>query len=61
VHEHCSSVGRTVHVVNLDPAADRFDYPVSVDVRDLVDVEARAPARLPCWVWACACAAVPVV
>jgi hypothetical protein len=30
VHEHCSSIGRTVHVVNLDPAADNFEYPVSV-------------------------------
>ena len=40
VHEHCASIGRTVHVVNLDPAADRFEYPVSLDVRSLVDAEA---------------------
>jgi hypothetical protein len=28
-------------VVNLDPAAERFDYDVSGDVRDLITVEAR--------------------
>lgn len=39
VHEHCSSIGRTVHVVNLDPAADNFEYPVSVDIRDLISLE----------------------
>lgn len=30
VFEHCQSIGRTVHVVNLDPAADHFEYPVSI-------------------------------
>ena len=25
VHEHCASIGRTVHIVNLDPAADHFE------------------------------------
>lgn len=39
IHEHCASVGRTVHIVNLDPAADRFDYPVSIDIKALIDVE----------------------
>ena len=38
---HCASVGRSVHVVNLDPAAERFDYDVSGDVRDLITVEVR--------------------
>lgn len=27
--------------MNLDPAADRFDYPVSLDIKTLIDVEAR--------------------
>ncbi len=40
VHAHCGSVGRSVHVVNLDPAAERFDYAVSGDVRDLITLEA---------------------
>lgn len=39
IQEHCGSVGRTLHIVNLDPAADKFEYAVSVDIRDLVDVE----------------------
>jgi GTPase SAR1 family protein len=28
-----------VHVVNLDPAADHFAYPVSADIRELVSLE----------------------
>lgn len=31
-----------MHVVNLDPAADRFEYSVSGDVRELVSLEARS-------------------
>ena len=30
VFKHCQSVKRSVHVVNLDPAAEHFDYPVEV-------------------------------
>jgi len=26
--KHCDVLRRTVHVVNLDPAAEHFDYPV---------------------------------
>lgn len=36
---HCQAIGRPVHCVNLDPAAEAFGYPVSVDVRDLVALE----------------------
>lgn len=39
VQEHCEIVRRTVHVVNLDPAADDFTYPLSFDIRDLVPLE----------------------
>ena len=28
--KHCENLRRTVHVVNLDPAAEHFDYPVLV-------------------------------
>ena len=28
--KHCEAIGRVVQVVNLDPAAEHFDYPVSV-------------------------------
>jgi hypothetical protein len=30
IFKHCDTVGRTVHVVNLDPAAEHFDYPVAI-------------------------------
>ncbi|QDZ18114.1 GPN-loop GTPase [Chloropicon primus] len=39
VGEHCTSVKRRVHFVNLDPAAESFEYPVSLDIRDLISVE----------------------
>mmetsp|Transcript_4409 Transcript_4409/g.8325 ORF Transcript_4409/g.8325 Transcript_4409/m.8325 type:complete len:291 (+) Transcript_4409:150-1022(+) len=39
IQEHCAATGRTVHVVNLDPAADAFKYQVSLDVRDLISLE----------------------
>ncbi|KAF3449126.1 hypothetical protein FNV43_RR09851 [Rhamnella rubrinervis] len=29
---HYETVGRTVHIVNLDPAAEKFDYPVAMGV-----------------------------
>eukprot|EP00300_Choanocystis_sp_HF-7_P042471 c9220_g1_i2.p1 GENE.c9220_g1_i2~~c9220_g1_i2.p1 ORF type:complete len:341 (+),score=66.52 c9220_g1_i2:121-1023(+) len=38
MYEHCSNIGRTVHVVNLDPAAEEFHYPVSVDIRTLINL-----------------------
>eukprot|EP00474_Spongospora_subterranea_P010328 CRZ10786.1 hypothetical protein [Spongospora subterranea] len=38
IHRHCENIGRTVHIVNLDPAADTFKYPVSIDIRDLISV-----------------------
>ena len=28
--KHCQTIKRAVHVVNLDPAAEHFDYPVEV-------------------------------
>lgn len=30
LHQHCETVGRAVHIVNLDPAAENFDYPVAM-------------------------------
>lgn len=36
IHQHCASTGRVVQVINLDPAADAFHYPVSADIRDLI-------------------------
>ncbi|KAL0023075.1 hypothetical protein WJX79_009603 [Trebouxia sp. C0005] len=39
LRQHCETIGRTVHIVNLDPAAEEFQYPVSFDIRDLVTLE----------------------
>uniref|UniRef100_A0A1I7WUY3 GPN-loop GTPase 3 n=1 Tax=Heterorhabditis bacteriophora TaxID=37862 RepID=A0A1I7WUY3_HETBA len=39
IYNHCISIGRQVHVVNLDPAAEVFNYPATADVRDLVSVD----------------------
>ena len=37
--EHCENSRRSVHVVNLDPAAENFDFPVSIDIKELVSVD----------------------
>ncbi|PNW83992.1 hypothetical protein CHLRE_04g212650v5 [Chlamydomonas reinhardtii] len=39
LYEHCLAIKRSVHCVNLDPAAEAFQYPVSFDIRDLVSLE----------------------
>lgn len=30
LYEHCVAARRSIHVVNLDPAAENFDYPVAM-------------------------------
>mmetsp|Transcript_19529 Transcript_19529/g.40762 ORF Transcript_19529/g.40762 Transcript_19529/m.40762 type:complete len:266 (-) Transcript_19529:39-836(-) len=39
LQEHCANGGRRIHVANLDPGADHFNYDVAFDIRDLVSVE----------------------
>jgi len=39
IRQHCENIKRTVHVVNLDPAAEQFNYPVSIDIKELVVLE----------------------
>eukprot|EP01084_Bolivina_argentea_P150981 263587_1 len=39
IYEHCCVQRRTVHVINLDPAAETFKYPVSIDIRDLISLD----------------------
>lgn len=36
---HAQSLGRSVHLFNLDPAAEKFEYPPSIDIRDLISLE----------------------
>lgn len=30
LYRHCETTGRSIHIVNLDPAAEQFDYPVAM-------------------------------
>lgn len=39
LYQHCETVRRSIHVVNLDPAAENFDYPVAMDVRELISLD----------------------
>ena len=35
---HAQTLGRTVHLFNLDPAADKFDYEPTIDIRELISL-----------------------
>uniref|UniRef100_A0A8C8K0K5 GPN-loop GTPase 3 n=1 Tax=Oncorhynchus tshawytscha TaxID=74940 RepID=A0A8C8K0K5_ONCTS len=37
--QHAAAINRSVQVVNLDPAAEHFDYPVMADIRELIMVD----------------------
>ncbi|KAK7087703.1 GPN-loop GTPase 3-like [Littorina saxatilis] len=37
--KHCEVLRRSVQVVNLDPAAEHFDYPVHADIRELIHID----------------------
>jgi GPN-loop GTPase len=39
LQRYCNDSQRIVHVVNLDPAAEDFEYAVSVDLRELISVD----------------------
>ncbi|KAJ3442558.1 gpn-loop gtpase 3 [Anaeramoeba flamelloides] len=39
IRQFCENGSRSVHCINLDPAAEDLDYPVSVDIRDLISVD----------------------
>ncbi|CAO3648339.1 unnamed protein product [Mucor hiemalis] len=36
---HCQTAGRKVHLVNLDPAAEHFEYEPTIDIRELITLE----------------------
>lgn len=37
--QHAEAINRSVQVVNLDPAAEHFTYPVMADIRELIQVD----------------------
>lgn len=39
IQSHCLSIKRTVRIINLDPAAENFEYDVDVDIKELISVE----------------------
>jgi len=36
---HAHSLGRSIHLFNLDPAAEQFEYEPSIDIRELITLE----------------------
>ncbi|ODV84222.1 hypothetical protein CANARDRAFT_29377 [[Candida] arabinofermentans NRRL YB-2248] len=36
---HMQSIGRTAHIVNLDPAAEPTEFSFSIDIRDLISLQ----------------------
>ncbi|VDM17006.1 unnamed protein product [Hydatigera taeniaeformis] len=39
IQRHCETIRRSCRVVNLDPAAEYFEYTPSADIRDLIQVD----------------------
>mmetsp|Transcript_10006 Transcript_10006/g.15116 ORF Transcript_10006/g.15116 Transcript_10006/m.15116 type:complete len:273 (-) Transcript_10006:45-863(-) len=39
IQEHCKAIKRTMHVANLDPAAECFEYEPLFDIRELISLE----------------------
>lgn len=39
IQDHGKATRRTIHVANLDPAAEFFDYDPSFDIKDLVNID----------------------
>lgn len=39
LYRYCENMQRSIHIVNLDPAAENFDYPVAMDIRELISLD----------------------
>nr|XP_043618823.1 GPN-loop GTPase 3-like [Erigeron canadensis] len=39
LYQHCEATRRRIHFVNLDPAAENFDYLVAIDIRELISLD----------------------
>ncbi|XP_078176355.1 P-loop containing nucleoside triphosphate hydrolases superfamily protein [Carex rostrata] len=39
LYDHCVTTRRRIDIVNLDPAAENFNYPVSMDIRELISLD----------------------
>jgi hypothetical protein len=38
MYEHALATKRNFHIVNMDPAAEHFQYPISIDIRELISL-----------------------
>ncbi|KAJ3124910.1 GPN-loop GTPase 3 [Nowakowskiella sp. JEL0407] len=36
---HCQAIKRSVHLINLDPAAENFEYTPTIDIKDLITLD----------------------
>ena len=39
IEKHAEVMKRHIKVVNLDPAAEYFEYPLTADIRDLIQLD----------------------
>ncbi|OII73523.1 ATP-binding domain 1 family protein [Cryptosporidium andersoni] len=39
IQKHCEVLGRSCHIINLDPAAEDFRYTCSIDIRELISLD----------------------
>lgn len=39
MQQHAADEGKVVEIVNLDPAAEYFDYEALVDIRELIQLD----------------------
>jgi len=47
---HCQNIGRAVHLVNLDPAAEKFEYEPSIGTVRKTN-KLRNGKEEPCCIW----------
>ena len=58
MYEHGQAAKRTFRIVNMDPAAEHFKYPVDIDIRELISLDGMPAsqserARADRVVWEC--------
>eukprot|EP01095_Lingulamoeba_sp_RSL-Kostka_P006696 TRINITY_DN210_c1_g1_i1.p1 TRINITY_DN210_c1_g1~~TRINITY_DN210_c1_g1_i1.p1 ORF type:complete len:269 (+),score=79.49 TRINITY_DN210_c1_g1_i1:89-895(+) len=39
IQKHCNILGRSMHIINLDPAAEYIPYTFSIDIREVINVD----------------------
>ena len=39
MQEHCANAKRMLHVANLDPAAEFYEYNAAFDIKDLISLD----------------------